>query len=166
MQFANVLRKKRKELHLTQQQLADKLHVTRQTLSRWENNLSYPNLDTLVNLSEFLAVPLDILLKGDGNLMVNKISQDVRDKDKYKRYLMIVSAIFILIFLWLSVLGYGRASQNEWIDRFNPFLRVQYGYAVLPNLVQRREKRQLSLIVMVKINMLLLLKPRSKLMRL
>ena len=61
MQFANVLRKKRKELHLTQQQLADKLHVTRQTLSRWENNLSYPNLDTLVNLSEFLAVPLDIL---------------------------------------------------------------------------------------------------------
>lgn len=107
MQFANVLRKRRKELHLTQQQLADKLHVTRQTLSRWENNLSYPNLDTLVNLSEFLAVPLDILLKGDGNLMVNKISQDVRDKDKYKRYLMIVSAIFILIFLWLSVLGYG-----------------------------------------------------------
>ncbi|WP_308718714.1 helix-turn-helix domain-containing protein [Lactiplantibacillus plantarum] len=76
MQFANVLRKKRKELHLTQQQLADKLHVTRQTPSRWENNLSYPNLDTLVNLSEFLAVPLDILLKGDGNLMVNKISQD------------------------------------------------------------------------------------------
>lgn len=87
MQFANVLRKKRKELHLTQQQLADKLHVTRQTLSRWENNLSYPNLDTLVNLSEFLAVPLDILLKGDGNLMVNKISQDVRDKDKYKRWI-------------------------------------------------------------------------------
>ena len=41
--------------------MADKLHVTRQTLSRWENNLSYPNLDTLVNLSEFLAVPLDIL---------------------------------------------------------------------------------------------------------
>lgn len=99
MQFANVLRKRRKELHLTQQQLADKLHVIRQTLSRWENNLSYPNLDTLVNLSKFSAVPLDILLKGDGNLMVNKISQDVRDKDKYKRYLMIVSAIFILIFL-------------------------------------------------------------------
>lgn len=45
-----------KKKHLTQQQLADKLHVTRQTLSRWENNLSYPNLDTLVNLSEFLAV--------------------------------------------------------------------------------------------------------------
>lgn len=44
---------KRKELHLTQQQVADQLHVTRQTLSRWENNLSYPNLDTLVNLSEF-----------------------------------------------------------------------------------------------------------------
>nr|WP_257594037.1 helix-turn-helix transcriptional regulator [Lactiplantibacillus plantarum] len=123
MQFANVLRRKRKELHLTQQQLADQLHVTRQTLSRWENNLSYPNLDTLVNLSEFLAIPLDILLKGDGNLMVNKISQDVRDKSKYKRYLTSVLAIFILIFLWLSVLGYGRATQNEWIDRFKPLFK-------------------------------------------
>ncbi|WP_308723599.1 helix-turn-helix domain-containing protein [Lactiplantibacillus plantarum] len=58
LQFANVLRRKRKELHLTQQQLADQsLHMTRQTLSRWENNLNYPNLDTLnEDLSEFLAV--------------------------------------------------------------------------------------------------------------
>ncbi len=47
---------------------------------------------------------------------------------------MIVSAIFILIFLWLSVLGTDvLAKMNEWIDRFNPFLRVQYGYAVLPS---------------------------------
>ncbi|KRM90440.1 helix-turn-helix domain-containing protein [Liquorilactobacillus cacaonum] len=139
MQFANVLRKKRKELHLTQQQVADQLHVTRQTLSRWENNLSYPNLDTLVNLSEFLGIPLDILLKGAGNPMVNKISQDVRDKSKYKRFLLVVLAIFVLIFLWLSVLGYGRATQNEWIDRANPFLRIEYGYAVLPNKVPEKK---------------------------
>ncbi len=115
LQFANVLRKKRKELHLTQQQLADQLHVTRQTLSRWGNNLSYPNLDTLVNLSEYLTIPLDILLKGDENPMVNKISQDVRDKRKYKRYLLIILVILILLFSWLSILGYGRATQNEWI---------------------------------------------------
>ena len=57
MEFANVLRKKRKERHLTQQELADQLHVTRQTLSSWENNLSYPNLDTLVSLSDFFAIP-------------------------------------------------------------------------------------------------------------
>lgn len=107
--------KKRKELHLTQQQLADQLHVTRQTLSRWGNNLSYPNLDTLVNLSEYLTIPLDILLKGDENPMVNKISQDVRDKRKYKRYLLIILVILILLFSWLSILGYGRATQNEWI---------------------------------------------------
>ncbi|WP_308718713.1 hypothetical protein [Lactiplantibacillus plantarum] len=90
----------------------------------------------------------------------------MRDKNKYKRYLLIVLGIIVLLFLWLSILGYGRAMQNEWIDRFNPFLRVQYGYAVLPNQVPEKRKRQLSLIAMVKINMLLLLKPRSELMRL
>ncbi|MCI1986325.1 MAG: helix-turn-helix domain-containing protein [Lactobacillus sp.] len=140
MQFANVLRKKRKELHLTQQELADQLHVTRQTLSRWENNLSYPNLDTLVRLSGFLEISLDVLLKGDGNPMVNQISQDVRDKSKYKRYLMVVLAALVLIFIWLSLLGYGRATQNELIDRSNPFLRVQYGYAVLPTQVPEKKE--------------------------
>lgn len=50
MQFATMLKQRRTELQMTQQEMADQLFVTRQTVSRWENNLSYPNLDTLVRL--------------------------------------------------------------------------------------------------------------------
>lgn len=133
MEFATVLRKKRKALNLTQQELADQLHVTRQTLSRWENNSTFPNLDTLVELSIILDIPLDNLLKGKDNAMVEKISSDVRDKKKFKHYLIALISIFVIILLWFCLLSFGRANQVAWIDRSNPFLRTQYGYGILPS---------------------------------
>ncbi|MFT9456407.1 MAG: helix-turn-helix transcriptional regulator [Liquorilactobacillus hordei] len=142
MEFHNILRNKRKEANLTQQELADQLHVTRQTLSRWENNLSYPNLDTLIQLGEILDIPLDNLLKGGENQMVTKLSNDVRDKRKYGLYLRIIFIFLILLITWLAILGYGRATQNQWIDFSNPFLKTQYGYAILPGKVP--EKKQWS----------------------
>ncbi|CAH0415837.1 helix-turn-helix transcriptional regulator [Periweissella fabaria] len=132
MEFANNLRTTRKALNITQQELADQLHVTRQTLSRWENNQSYPNLDTLVQLSDLLAIPLDSLLKGGDNPMVTKISHDVRTKKRYQRYLLIIASSLLLIVIWLGTLGYGRANQIQQIDRINPFLTPQVGYAILP----------------------------------
>ncbi|MBW1604842.1 helix-turn-helix domain-containing protein [Lactobacillus sp. Sy-1] len=135
MEFATVLKNKRKSAGLTQQQLADQLHVTRQTLSRWENNLSYPNLDTLVDLGTILNVTLDELLKGKNNEMVNQISNDVRAKQRYKWYTVILASglgMLSILLLWLGVLGYGRATQNEYIDAVNPFLKTQVGYATLP----------------------------------
>ncbi|UQS87105.1 helix-turn-helix domain-containing protein [Nicoliella spurrieriana] len=135
MEFATVLKNKRKSAGLTQQQLADQLHVTRQTLSRWENDLSYPNLDTLVDLGGILNVTLDELLRGENNTMVNQISNDVRAKQKYKRSTVILASglgVLCILLLWLGILGYGRATQNEYIDAVNPFLKTQVGYATLP----------------------------------
>ncbi|MFT8424541.1 MAG: helix-turn-helix transcriptional regulator [Liquorilactobacillus sp.] len=97
MEFHNILRNKRKDFNLTQQELADQLHVTRQTLSRWENDLSYPNLDTLIQLGEILDIPLDNLLKGGENQMVKQLSNDVRDKKKYGLYLRIILSFLILL---------------------------------------------------------------------
>ncbi|MDN2453674.1 helix-turn-helix transcriptional regulator [Lactobacillus sp. UCMA15818] len=142
MEFHNILRNKRKDFNLTQQELADQLHVTRQTLSRWENDLSYPNLDTLIQLGEILDIPLDNLLKGGENQMVKQLSNDVRDKRKYGLYLRILLSFLILLIVWLVILGYGRATQNQWIDFSNPFLKTQYGYAILPGKVS--EKKQWS----------------------
>ncbi len=75
MEFSKVLKKRRKELQITQQTLADRLFVTRQTVSRWENGLSYPNLDVLVKVSECLEITLDELLKGEElkKVLVNRI---------------------------------------------------------------------------------------------
>ncbi|WP_172188281.1 helix-turn-helix domain-containing protein [Lentilactobacillus kribbianus] len=138
MQFAMILKQRRSQLGLTQQELATRLFVTRQTVSRWENNQSYPNLDTLIEVSDLLQLSLDELLKGDNSQVVNKISKDVRLKRRYQKYVVVLTIMFMLGLLFLGILGYGRATQNQLIDRFNPFLPTRYGYSVLPNRSQAK----------------------------
>lgn len=138
MEFSRMLKKRRTELNMTQQALADKLFVTRQTVSRWENNLSYPNLDLLVAISDILDISLDEFLKGEGIKMVNQISHDVRSKNKYKRYFIGALTILLGLLLLNIILGYSRYNQKELIDRINPFLTTRYGYGVLPNKSSRK----------------------------
>ena len=54
----------RKQNNLTQQQLADRLGVTHQTVSNWENGRSMPNLDTLSDISKKLNIDINYLLYG------------------------------------------------------------------------------------------------------
>lgn len=133
MRFAEIIYCKRKELNFTQQDLADRLHITRQTLSRWENEQSYPNLDTLIQLSEILDLPLDYLLKGENNQVANEISRDVKSKKRYKMTLVYMLSVILCFLVFLTILGYGRVHQNSTIDRLNPFLKMKTGYAILPN---------------------------------
>ena len=54
----------RKKRNLSQGELADKLDVSRQTVSKWENNICLPEVEKLVQLSEALGVTADYILKG------------------------------------------------------------------------------------------------------
>ena len=55
----------RKENQLTQEEFGKLFHVTRQTVSNWENGKSYPELQILVSISDQFSVSLDTLLKED-----------------------------------------------------------------------------------------------------
>ena len=55
----------RKEKALTQEQLAERLHVSRRTISRWETGSSLPDLDLLLELADFYGVELRELLNGE-----------------------------------------------------------------------------------------------------
>lgn len=60
-----LIKKKRKEKHLTQQELADKLYVSSATISKWENGNSRPDLEKLKSISSVLDIPLPLLLGMD-----------------------------------------------------------------------------------------------------
>lgn len=60
-----LIKKKRKEKHLTQQELADKLYVSSTTISKWENGNSRPDLEKLKSISSALDIPLPLLLEMD-----------------------------------------------------------------------------------------------------
>ena len=53
----------RKERNMTQEDFANIFHVTRQTVSNWENEKSYPDLQTLIRISNEFCVSLDTILK-------------------------------------------------------------------------------------------------------
>ena len=58
VKFYESMRKKRAELGLTQDQVAEKLSVTRQTISNWENRKSYPDFEQLVRISNFYHISI------------------------------------------------------------------------------------------------------------
>ena len=66
MELGEKLRQARLERRLTQEALAERLGVSRQTVSNWENNRSYPDVMSVIALSEEYSISLDDLLKGTG----------------------------------------------------------------------------------------------------
>ena len=61
MRVGDQIFKIRKEKGMTQEEFSKLFNVTRQTVSNWENNKSYPDLQTLVNISDRFDISLDVL---------------------------------------------------------------------------------------------------------
>lgn len=70
----NQIKLNRERLGITQDELASKLYVSRQTISNWETAHSYPDLENLLRLSVLFDVSLDDLLKGDVAVMKHELS--------------------------------------------------------------------------------------------
>ncbi|WNS78752.1 helix-turn-helix transcriptional regulator [Domibacillus sp. DTU_2020_1001157_1_SI_ALB_TIR_016] len=71
MELGDKLKKLRQENGYSQNDLADKLHVTAQAISKWENNKSIPDITNLVQLSDVYNISLDSLIKPDKKLQKN-----------------------------------------------------------------------------------------------
>lgn len=63
MNFAEKICKLRREANLSQLAFAEKLHVSRQTVSKWELGVSYPEIEKLIAISDLFQVSIDYLLK-------------------------------------------------------------------------------------------------------
>lgn len=68
MQIGEKLKQKRNEAGLSQEVLAERIGVSRQTISNWENNRSYPDIASVLRLSDLYGISLDELLKEDTNM--------------------------------------------------------------------------------------------------
>ena len=62
MQIGSYLKEHRKSRHFTQEQVANELHISRQAISAWENNASFPDLENLVLLSQLYQTSVDSLI--------------------------------------------------------------------------------------------------------
>ena len=109
MQLGQMIAKIRKEQGLTQEAFAEKFHVTRQTVSNWENEKSYPDLRTLVKISDMFHISLDVLLKGD-SVMVQNIDKKIKKTPLYKG---IIIGLVIIVAALVSFIYFNNRSLND-----------------------------------------------------
>jgi len=110
MEIGKQIRKYRTERKLSQDDLADKVFVTRQTVSNWENDRNYPDIRSLVLLSNVFGISLDILVKGDLEQMKDEIkAEDIRIFQRDSRiYAIFLAGVVVLpmpLLRYLKVLG-------------------------------------------------------------
>ena len=80
MELSGQIRKYRDTLGLSQEELAEKIFVTRQSVSNWENGKTYPDLQSLLRLSDLFGLSLDELIKGDIETMKEEINKTEIEK--------------------------------------------------------------------------------------
>lgn len=84
MNIGETIAKLRREQGLTQEQLADKLCVSRQAISKWETNKALPDLDNIRILSEFFGVSTDVFLKPSQASPKNESSTETNNSSENK----------------------------------------------------------------------------------
>ena len=120
MNFASNLQKLRKKENMSQEVLAEKLDVTRQSVSKWESGVTYPEMDKLIAICKIFKVDMDTLINGDvdidsGDKEISINTKDILDKFNtlmkkivflfenmsFKEILEFLVTIFILILIIL-----------------------------------------------------------------
>lgn len=96
MDIGSRIKTLRTEQRLSQGDLAEQLHVTRQTVSNWENNKNYPDLSTLMEITELFDVTFDELIKGDP-AFVRETDENKRRMAKNKRWIWILLIVILLM---------------------------------------------------------------------
>lgn len=100
MEIGKKLKDMRLKSNLTQEQVAEKLFVSRQTISNWENEKSYPDIISIMKLSDLYDVSLDELLKGDAKMIEHLDASTNVVKSNQK----LIGAIILNILLFLTLL--------------------------------------------------------------
>ena len=130
--FSKNLKTLRKQKGFSQEELASRLHVVRQTISKWEKNLSVPDADTLIRLAEILEVSVSELLGSkieneNGNVtndvaeQLSRINEQLAMKNRrsrriWKTIVIILATIFLLsvfIIMFLSIPDLNNSTHNN-----------------------------------------------------
>lgn len=88
MNIGNQISAIRKEHQLTQEKFGELFHVTRQTVSNWKNEKSYPDLKILIEISNRFEISLDQLLKEDGKMVQTMDAERMLGKIKREKSLI------------------------------------------------------------------------------
>lgn len=129
MDFGGQVKKIRQQHALTQEQLAQQLHVSRQTVSSWENNRNLPDLAMVVTIAQLFQISLDQLILGD-ETMAKKL---VKDGSQVRLARLNIATVILFVlggacFLSAALIGSSLDSNGVLQE---PFFLIPIGYLLL-----------------------------------
>lgn len=135
MNLSKQIKRLREEAGFSQEELAERIYVSRQTISNWENERSYPDVHNLLLLSVLFDVSLDELVKGDVEMMKKVIKKDEMNKYSWVMLGTIIAAALSFGPTW-KLLG----DKGLWI----PFLLWVIGMWAALKLEKHKKKNNLK----------------------
>ena len=102
MEIEKKLKEARTNVGLTQEQVAEKIMVSRQTISNWENGKSLPDIVSIMSLSDLYQISIDELLKGDKR-MKEKMEKDANIAKANKRVILTTAIITLVVGIIYSI---------------------------------------------------------------
>ncbi|MEE1102007.1 MAG: helix-turn-helix transcriptional regulator [Agathobacter sp.] len=102
MEIEKKLKDVRMQAGLTQEQVAEKIMVSRQTVSNWENGKSLPDIVSIMSLSDLYQISIDELLKGDKR-MKEKMEKDANIAKANKRVILTTAIITLVVGIIYSI---------------------------------------------------------------
>ena len=104
MEIGKKLKDARMKSGFTQEAVAEKINVSRQTISNWENEKSYPDIISVIELSSLYSISLDDLLKGDERMMEHlEESTNVVKSNQKLIGAIILNIITVILLITLSM---------------------------------------------------------------
>lgn len=134
MEIGQQIIRYRKQQALSQEELAEKVYVSRQSISNWENDKTYPDIHSLLLLSQIFQVSLNQLIKGDIEKMKYTITQV--DKKNFKRDTQVMVTLMIL----LMISSYPLVYFLEWLG-LGIFVLLSIITMTYANRVERFKKK-------------------------
>lgn len=134
MEIGQQIIRYRKQQALSQEELAEKVYVSRQSISNWENDKTYPDIYSLLLLSQIFQVSLDQLIKGDIEKMKYTITQV--DKKNFERDTKVMVTLMIL----LMISSYPLVYFLEWLG-LGIFVLLSIITMTYANRVERFKKK-------------------------
>lgn len=134
MEIGQQMIRYRKQQTLSQEELVEKVYVSRQSISNWENDKTYPDIHSLLLLSQIFQVSLDQLIKGDIEKMKYTITQV--DKKNFERDTKVMVTLMIL----LMISSYPLVYFLEWLG-LGIFVLLSIITMTYANRVERFKKK-------------------------
>lgn len=107
MDISNQIKKRRTDMGLSQEELAERIYVSRQTISNWETDKTYPDIQSLLMLSVLFDTTIDALVKGDLEMMEKTVASADAKKMRALAIGMFVLLVLMIPFALIGVALWG-----------------------------------------------------------